>query len=235
MMKVLIGCEESQTICKAFRSLGVEAYSNDLLDCSGGHPEWHLKMDVFKAVEHDNWDLFIVHPECQRLTVAANKYYNPEYANRFPNIQEERKAAVNFFMKLVSVNIPFKAIENPIGIMSSRYRKPDQIIQPYYFGNPERKATCLWLYNLPPLISTNVIKPDIVRLSSGKTISKYHYDSFRLPLKERRKVRSKTFDGIAEAIALQWTLFILYRKLSISPKEIASQIIPSLKQIIKNK
>jgi len=230
-IKVLIGCEESQTICKAFRYIGVEAYSNDLLDSSGGHPEWHLKMDVFDAVKQNNWDLFIVHPECQRLTVAANKYYKPEYAERFPNIHTERKRAVNFFMKLTKVDIPYKAIENPIGIMSSRYRKPDQIIQPYQFGDAERKATCLWLYNLPRLMFTKVVEPDIIELKSGRTDSRLHYESFRLPKDERRKLRSKTFVGIAEAIAVQWTLYILYRKLSFYSKQKISKIIPALKQL----
>lgn len=230
-IKALVGCEESQTICKALRTLGVEAYSNDLLDCSGGHPEWHLKMDVFEAVKSDDWDLFIVHPECQRLTVAANKYYKPEYAARFPKIHKERKKAIDFFMKLTKVNIPYKAIENPVGIMSSRYRKPDQIIQPYYFGDTERKATCLWLYNLPRLMFTKIVKPDIITLKSGRTDSRLHYESFRLPINERRRIRSKTFLGIAEAIATQWTLYILYRKLSFCSKESISKIIPFLKQL----
>jgi len=227
-IKALIGCEESQTICKAFRRLGVEAYSNDLLDCSGGHPEWHLKMDVFEAIKLKQWDLFIVHPECQRLTVAANKYYKPEYAEQFPNIHEERKKAIDFFKKLTKVDIPYKAIENPIGIMSSKYRKPDQIIQPYQFGDSERKATCLWLYNLPQLMFTKVVQPEIITLSSGRTDSKLHYETFRLPLEERRKARSKTFEGIAQAIAIQWTLYILYRKLSFCSRDNISKIIPYL-------
>lgn len=230
-IKVLIGCEESQTLCKAFRMLGVEAYSNDLLDCSGGHPEWHLRMDVFDAVERDNWDLFIVHPECQRLTVAANKYYKPEYADRFPNIHKDRKKAIDFFMHLTKVDIPYKAIENPIGIMSSKYRKPDQIIQPYQFGDAERKATCLWLYNLLRLMFTKIVRPDIITLKSGRTDSKLHYESFRLPIDERRRVRSKTFLGVAEAIAAQWTLYILYRKLSFYPKDKILKIIPNLKYL----
>lgn len=230
-IKALIGCEESQTICKALRSLGVEAYSNDLLDCSGGHPEWHLKMDVFEAVKLNDWDLFIVHPECQRLTVAANKYYKSEYAERFPDIHEERKKAVDFFLRLTKVDIPHKAIENPIGIMSSRYRKPDQIIQPHYFGDRERKATCLWLYNLPSLMFTDRVDPEIIRLKSGRTDSKLHYETFRLPTRERRKMRSKTFPGIAEAIAAQWTLFILYKKLSLYPKDKLSLMISYAKQL----
>jgi hypothetical protein len=118
---VLVGCEESQTVCKAFRALGHEAYSCDLLPCSGGHPEWHLQMDVFEAIKLKKWDIGIFHPECTRLTVAANKYYKPEYAERFPTINEDREKAVEFFIKLTEVDIPMTAIENPIGIMSTRY------------------------------------------------------------------------------------------------------------------
>lgn len=168
-MKVLIGCEESQTVCKAFRALGYEAFSCDLLPCSGGHPEWHLQMDVFEAIKLKKWDLGIFHPECTRLTVTANKWYKPEFSHRFPTIHEDREIAVEFFMKLVHVDIPKIAIENPIGIMSTRYRKPDQIIQPYQFGDPERKSTCLWLKGLPNLISTNVVEPYIIYHKSGRT------------------------------------------------------------------
>ena len=230
-IKALIGCEESQTICKALREVGVTAYSNDLQDCSGNHPEWHLKMDVFDAVQLDNWDLFIVHPECQRLTVSANKYYKEGYAERFPTIHEDRKKAIDFFMRLVNVDIPYKAIENPIGIMSSRYRKPDQIIQPYNFGDTERKATCIWLYNLPNLISTNIVEPNIVKLKSGKTDSRLHYDSLRLPKEERRKIRSKTFQGIADAIAVQWTLYIIYKRLYKTPKKAVSEIVEFINRL----
>ena len=208
-MKVLIGCEESQTICKAFRKLGVEAYSCDLLPESGGYPEWHLQMDVFEAVDLIKPDLGIFHPECTRLTVAANKYYKPEYAERFPTIHQDREEAVNFFMRLAKLDIPMKAIENPIGIMSSRYRKPDQIIQPFQFGDPERKATCLWLYNLPKITPTNIVEPNIIYHKSGRTDSKLHFETLKLSKEERRKARSKTFQGIADAIAKQWTEYIL--------------------------
>jgi hypothetical protein len=212
--KVLIGCEESQTVCLAFRNLGFEAYSCDLLPCSGGYPEFHLQMDVFEAVKLKKWDLFIAHPECTRLTVTANKWYKPEYAQRFPNIHKERKDAIDFFMRIVDADIPHKAIENPIGIMSSIYRQPDQIIQPYYFGDAERKATCLWLYGLPKLTYSlentlfdkkTSVNPEIVVFISGKTMSKYHYDSTKLTKEERRKLRSKTFQGIANAMAEQWS------------------------------
>ena len=206
--KILIGCEESQTICKAFREIGFEAYSNDILPCSGGHPEWHLQMDVFEALKLENWDLFIAHPECTRLTVAANKYYKPEYSERFPNIHKEREEAVRFFMRLVSVKVKYKAIENPIGIMSTRYKKPSQIIQPFQFGDPERKATCLWLENLPLLVPTNIVEPDIIVHKSGKTDSRLHFETLKLSKEERRKARSKTFKGIADAMADQWSKII---------------------------
>lgn len=204
-MRILVGCEESQTITKAFRKLGFEAYSCDLLPCSGGHPEWHLQMDVFEAIKLKKWDLGIFHPECTRLTVTANKWYKPEFAHRFPTIHEDREKAVEFFMKLVNCDIPKIAIENPIGIMSTRYRKPDQIIQPYHFGDTERKSTCLWLKGLPKLKHTNVVKPEIIYHKSGRTDGKLHFETMKLPKEERRKARSVTFQGIADAIASQWS------------------------------
>ena len=202
-MRVLIACEESQVVCKAFRELGHEAYSCDILPCSGGHPEWHIQCDVL-TVLNDGWDLMIAHPECTRLTCAANKYYKPEYAHRFPTIQEDRRIAVEFFMRLAGADIPRKAIENPIGIMSTRYRKPDQIIQPYQFGHTERKSTCLWLYGLPNLKHTEIVEPDIIVHKSGRTDSRLHYETLGLPKEERRKARSRTFEGIAKAMADQW-------------------------------
>ena len=204
-LKVLIACEESQTVCKAFRELGHEAYSCDLLPASGGHPESHIHGDMFAhGLLQAGWDLMIAHPECTRLTCAANKYYKPEYADRFPTIHADRETAVEFFMRVISVDIPRIAVENPIGIMSTRYRKPDQIIQPYQFGHTERKATCLWLKGLPKLKPTEIVEPDIITHASGKTDSRLHYETLGLPKEERRKARSKTFDGIAKAMAAQW-------------------------------
>jgi len=202
-MKILVACEESQLVTIEFRKLGHEAYSCDILPCSGGYPEWHIHSDV-RPILNDNWDLVIAHPECTRLTCAANKYYKPEYATRFPTIHEDREQAVLFFMIFTTCNANMVAIENPIGIMSTRYKKPNQIIQPYQFGHAERKATCLWLKNLPNLVPTNIVKPDIIVHKSGKTDSRLHYDTLRLPKEERRKARSKTFQGIAKAMAEQW-------------------------------
>lgn len=202
-MKVLVACEESQMVCKAFRSLGHKAFSCDLLPCSGGHPEWHLQCDVLSILTQ-GWDMMIAHPECTRLTVAANKYYKPEYAERFPTIHQDREEAVEFFMRLANAPIEKIAIENPIGIMSTRWKKPSQVIQPYMFGDPERKGTCLWLKNLPNLTPTSIVEPDIIQHASGRTDSRLHFETLKLPKEERRKARSKTFPGIAQAMAAQW-------------------------------
>lgn len=205
-MKVLIACEESQRVCIAFRNRGHEAYSCDILECSGGHPEWHIKDDVLKHLGED-WDLVIAHPPCTYLTVAANKYYNVDkYGDKAIIRRYHRQKAIEFFMEFVGslFYCDKVAIENPIGVMSTYYRKPDQIIQPYQFGHPERKATCLWLKGLPPLKPTNIVKPDIIKHKSGKTDSRLHYETLKLPPAERAKIRSKTFEGIAQAMAEQW-------------------------------
>jgi len=207
-IKVLVACEESQAVTIEFRKLGIEAFSCDLLPCSGGHPEWHLHCDVFEII-NNGWTLMVAHPECTRLTVTANKWYKPEFSHRFPTIHEDREKAVEFFMAMVNAPIKYKAIENPIGIMSTRYRKPDQIIQPYQFGDPERKSTCLWLENLPKLTPTNIVQPDIIYHKSGRTDGKLHFETMKLPKEERRKARSVTFPGIAEAIANQYTEYLL--------------------------
>ena len=205
-MRVLVACEESQRVCIAFRAKGHEAYSCDILECSGGHPEWHIKDDVLKHLG-DNWDLVIAHPPCTYLTVAANKYYNIEkYGNKAKIRHYERQKAIEFFMEFVSslFYCDKVAIENPIGVMSTYYRKPDQIIQPYQFGHPERKATCLWLKGLPKLKPTNIVEPDIIKHKSGRTDSRLHFETLKLPPEERSKMRSKTFEGIAAAMAEQW-------------------------------
>jgi hypothetical protein len=208
-INILVGCEESQAVTIEFRKLGFNAYSCDLLPCSGGHPEWHYQQDVFEVLKLKNWNLFIGHPECTRLTVTANKWYKPEYSERFPTIHEDREKAVDFFMRLINADIKHIAIENPIGIMSTRYRKPNQIIQPYQFGDPERKSTCLWLKDLPLLKPTNIVKPNIITLKSGGTMSACHYYSVTMPKEERRKARSVTFPGIAKAMATQWGEYLI--------------------------
>lgn len=203
-MKVLVACEESQRVCIAFREKGHEAYSCDIEPCSGGHPEWHIQDDVLKHL-NEEWDLIIAHPPCTYLTVAANKYYNVEkYGEKAIKRQHDRQKAIEFFMQFTDLKCSKIAIENPIGIMSTYYKKPTQIIQPYQFGHTERKATCLWLKDLPLLKPTNIVEPDIIKHSSGRTDSRLHYETFKLPPKERSKIRSKTFDGVAKAMAEQW-------------------------------
>jgi hypothetical protein len=232
-MNVLIACEESQSVCKAFRKLGHNAYSCDILPSSGGHPEWHFKNDVFEIIKNKggilengeklkikgNWDLMIAHPPCTYLAVSgARWFYHPEDKNlpidqkrphpRFPDRAKHRDEALEFFIKLYESPIDKIAIENPVGIISSKYRKPDQTVHPWMFGDEASKATCLWLKNLPILEPTNIVgKGERVVLSSGRTLPKWYSDSFHtsIPTELRRTLRSKTFQGFADAIAEQWS------------------------------
>lgn len=204
-MKVLVACEESQEVCKAFRELGHDAYSCDIQQCSGGHPEWHLCQDVTPLLEQE-WDLIIAHPPCTFLTVTGNRWFNVErYGNKAIQRQKDREEAVAFFMQFANAKCERIAIENPIGCMSTLYKKPTQIIQPYMFGDPARKATCLWLKGLPKLTPTNIVEPIIISYQNGKgTDNPWHMETMKLPPKERAKARSKTFPGIAKAMAEQW-------------------------------
>ena len=195
-MRILVGCEESQEVTKALRELGHEAFSCDLQECSGGHPEWHYQCDVFEAIKF-GWDMAIFFPTCTYLTISANKWYKDQPPRKSGTLvgQERRDArieAIDFFMRLYNCGIPKIAIENPIGVMSSEFRKPDQVLQPWMFGHGETKATCLWLKGLPKLIPTNIVEGREQRLH-------------RLPkTKDRAKLRSKTYPGIAKAMANQW-------------------------------
>lgn len=200
-MKILVACEFSGVVREAFRRRGHDAWSCDLLDTE--IPGQHIKADV-RSVIGERWDLMVAHPPCTYLTVAGNKYFKPEYASRFPTRQQDRERAIEFFMLLVNSGIERVAIENPIGVISTRYRKPDQIIQPYQFGHQDRKPTCLWLKGLNPLLPTRIVSQVIVRNRNGKTASAHHDAALRLPPAERWKVRSRTYDGIAEAMAEQW-------------------------------
>ncbi len=220
-MKVLVACEESQRVCIEFRKLGHEAYSCDILECSGGHPEWHIKGDAISTmympgafvtqdgtfhIGYTKWDLIIAHPPCTYLTVTGNRWFNIDrYGEKAEKRIEDRKEAINFFMKFANANCEKIAIENPIGCMSTYYRKPDQIIQPWMFGDAFEKATCLWLKGLPNLIPTNIVKPEErIKFESGKTMPKWYADSWHLPKEERARQRSKTFPGFAKAMAEQW-------------------------------
>jgi hypothetical protein len=204
-MRVLLACEESQSVCTEFRERGHEAFSCDLLDCSGEHPEWHIKGDVLEII-NQGWDLMIAFPPCTHLAVSGARHFK----NKIEDGRQQQ--GIDFFMKMVNAPINKIAIENPIGIMSSIYRKPDQIIQPYYFGDSFSKSTCLWLKNLQrlthvkekdsplfPEMETHVDKGEFVTFPSGKRMAKWYNEA-----SGNGHVRSKTFSGIAKAMALQW-------------------------------
>ena len=203
-MKVLIACEFSGAVRDAFIKAGHEAMSCDLLPTEAPGP--HYQGSVLDIL-YDGWDLMVAHPPCTYLTLTGNKWFKPEYAARFPTRHKDRKEAIEFFMLLANAPIPKIAIENPIGVMSSRYRKPNQIIQPWQYGFPTTKATCLWLKGLPNLVPTNIVsKGEVVISKSGNRMSKWYYETSKLPLKNgiRAKARSVTFQGIADAMAAQW-------------------------------
>lgn len=204
-MNVLVACEESQEVCKAFRARGHNAFSCDIQECSGGHPEWHICGDVLPLL-NDNWDLIIAHPPCTYLTTTGNRWFNREvYGEKAEQRYREREKAINFFMAFVNAKCDQIAIENPVGVMSTEWRKPDQIIQPFMFGDPYEKKTCLWLKGLPHLKPVNVVSPPPrLVFDSGKSMPQWYADAWRLPKAERAKLRSKTFPGIAKAMAEQW-------------------------------
>ena len=206
-LTALIGCEESQAVCIEFRKLGHEAFSCDLLPCSGGHPEWHLQMDVFEAIKLKKWDLMIAFPPCTHLCSSGAVYWDIKQKDG------RQQDAIDFFMCFFDVNCKYIAVENPAGIISRVFRKPDQYINPYYFGDPYRKRTGLWLKNLPLLNPTNIITP-IASWHSGSTRGGIKKDGTRtkskLPaLKSGSILRSKTFPGIAQALAFQYSNFII--------------------------
>jgi hypothetical protein len=213
-MKILVACEESQAITKEFRALGHEAYSCDILPCTGGHPEWHLQGDVFGFIDQ-GWDLMVAHPPCTFLSVSGARHlYNKDGSKNLARYQSQREA-LDFVQKLMDCEIPRIAIENPVSVISSQIRKPDQIVQPWMFGDSASKTTCLWLKNLPKLVATNVVdKGDFkewIDKKSGKVKRQatWYYDALinaKTP-EERRSLRSKTFKGIAQAIASQWGIF----------------------------
>jgi len=204
MMKVLVACEESQVVCIAFRNKGHEAYSCDIQDCSGGHPEWHIKDNAIKIAYSGKWDLMIGHPPCTYLSYAATSVWNK------PGRLELRLDALNFFAKLWLAPIEKICLENPAGCASPAIAKYSQMIQPYYFGDAESKRTWLWLKNLPELLPTQIVSPKIYAYyKTGKKKGKPIYgNDYLKPSDDRGKIRSKTFPGIAEAMAEQWNFSI---------------------------
>jgi site-specific DNA-cytosine methylase len=222
-MKVLVACEESQAVTIELRKLGHEAYSNDLIECSGGHPEWHIQGDTLNLIDEHakykrmdlqsggclfnvKWDMIIAFPPCTYLTVTGNRWFNIEkYGEKAIQRHKDREWAVNFFKLISQANCQKIAIENPVGVMSTILRKPEQIINPFQFGDAFEKKTCLWLKGLPKLKYTNLVEPpERTRFESGKTMPAWYAEAWRLPKEERAKLRSKTFPGIAKAMAEQW-------------------------------
>lgn len=251
-MNVLIGCEESQAVCMEFRKLGHNAYSCDLQKCSGGHPEWHFNCDIFEVIDNkggitqsgdevhvDKWNLLITHPPCTYLTTSGNRWLYTKDGNgnkiknkeRWKNLED----GAAFFMKVANADVDRVCIENPVGHMNARWRKPDQIIQPWQFGDTARKLTCLWLKNLNPLEPQFIEEPEGLDAGLGNGEYKYPkwvYDALEQARQEtaqwvvnnridvstqegklakkkyfdeaRRRLRSKTFPGIARAMAETW-------------------------------
>nr|DAO23205.1 MAG TPA: Cytosine specific methyltransferase [Caudoviricetes sp.] len=200
-MRVLVACEESQTVCKAFRARGHEAYSADILEPSGGHPEWHILGDVLPLIngrckfstmdgtEHEiagRWDMLIAFPPCTHLAVSGARWFPQKRADG------RQQDAIDFFMQFVNADCDRIAVENPVSIMSTEYRKPDQTFQPWQFGHGESKKTCLWLKNLQPLKPTNIVDGREQRVWKMP------------PSADRARNRAKTFPGVADAMGAQW-------------------------------
>ena len=233
-MKVLVACEESQRVCIAFREKGHEAYSCDIMDCSGGHPEWHIRGDVlpllhpkwyelnqdgegnqwegykFQTVDgkthqfEGKWDLIIAHPPCTYMSKAGARFMYLTAGNVNQERLEKALQAKEFFMQFVNADCDKICIENPIGYPNTHYRKPNQIIQPWQFGHPFTKATCLWLKGLEPLKPFVTEKPQNCKSYAWETMIDERGKTISWNSELSRKLRSKTFDGIAKAMAEQW-------------------------------
>ena len=184
-MKILVASDESQAVTIEMRRLGHEAYSCDIEPCSGGHPEWHLQVDALELLKM-KWDMILAFPPCTHLAVSGARYFEQKRKDG------RQQAAIDFFMRFANADCPKIAIENPVGIMSSVWRKPDQIIQPWQFGHGETKKTCLWLKGIPLLVPTNIVDGREQRIWKMP------------PSEDRAKNRAKTFPGIARAMAEQW-------------------------------
>tara|TARA_R110000765_G_scaffold20037_5_gene52289 strand:+ start:1160 stop:1816 length:657 start_codon:yes stop_codon:yes gene_type:complete len=210
-LRILVACEESQAITKELRELGHEAFSCDLLPCSGGHPEWHFQEDVFEVIDK-GWDMMIAHPPCTFLAVSGARWmYNKDGSINQERLEHQNEA-LNFVQRLMDAPIDKIAIENPVSVISSQIRKPDQIVQPWMFGDEAQKSTCLWLKNLPLLEPDNIVgKGEFIEFVSKKGVKKkqpkWYFEALKNATspEQRRTLRSKTFKGMAKAMADQWT------------------------------
>lgn len=223
-MKVLIACEESQTSCKAFRALGHEAYSCDIIECSGGHPEWHIKGDALNIINGniifttvggiidrvERWDLIIAHPPCTYLSKAgACRMYRYKDGERWINDKRynQMKEGKAFFLKMLNADCDHLAVENPLPLHICELPEPTQIIQPYEYGEPYSKKTLLWLKGLPKLVPTKYVEKHVPWLPSNTSMFAKGKGGSRGVAKTSRQ-SSKTFDGIAAAMAEQWSNYI---------------------------
>ena len=219
-MNILVACEESQAVTKEFRRLGHEAFSCDIIECSGGHPEWHIMQDVLPLLNGNcefitadgkahtvkgKWDMIIAFPPCTYLTNTGNPYLNVEkWGEKAIQRAKNRDAAFSFFMKFANADCERICIENPIGYPNTHYRKPDQIIQPWHFGHPFTKGTCLWLKGLPLLVPAIKEKPPGCKSYAWETMIDERGKTISWNSALSKKLRSKTFPGIAKAMAEQW-------------------------------
>lgn len=241
-MKVLVACEESQAVTIELRKLGHEAFSCDIIECSGGHPEWHIRQDVLPILNphpivtppdpnwqgigfytddgvwhyiEDKWDMIIAFPPCTYLTLTGNRWFNVErYGEKAIQRHKDREEAIKLFMAIANADCPRIAIENPIGVMSTYFRKPNQVVQPWQFALTEEektvKSTCLWLKGLEPLVPRTKEKPEleyhewVTPSGKHKRQSLWYYNTRCLPHSQRATASSKTFPGIAKAMAEQW-------------------------------
>jgi len=214
MSRVLIACEESQAITKEFRALGIEAYSCDLIPCSGGHPEWHIQGDALKEAYSGKYSLMMAHPPCTYLAVSGAAWLYNKDGSRNEERWKNQAEALDFVKALMNAPIDFIAVENPVSVISTQIRKPDQIIHPWQFGDQASKSTCLWLKNLPKIKPTKIVdKGEFFEWTDKNGVKKkqaqWDMDALsqaKTP-EERRTLRSKTFQGMAKAIADQWQHF----------------------------
>lgn len=207
-LKVLVACEESQTVCKAFRALGIEAYSCDIQECSGGHPEWHIIGDAIEEAYSGKYDMMIAHPPCTYMSKAGARWMYPTAGNLDLNRYKKAMQAKDFFMKLMNAPIKYIAVENPVPLKIVELPICTQVIQPYEYGHFYSKKTLLWLKNLPQLNPTKIVenyKPYLPSNTGGAKRGQKHSRGTAKNAKES----SKTFEGIAKAMAEQWSYFVL--------------------------
>jgi hypothetical protein len=204
--RVLVGCEESQTVCKAFRDIGIEAYSCDLQECSGGKPEWHLQMDLFKAIELIKPQLGIFHPPCTFMSRAGARWMYPTAGNICSTRFKQAMEAKEFFMKCLNADIPFIVVENPLPLKVVGLPKETQVIQPYEYGHKFSKRTHLWIKGLPKLVPTKIENEYVPYLPSNTGGAKRGQKATFKNISQKES--SKTFQGVANAMARQWSEYV---------------------------